>query len=202
MTILEQVHDEKATNVPGVDVVLAVDDSMKPLLDARALKLVGALHRRFWNRRREMLQRRARAGIAHSSTAIYAASSDHAANLATAATWQERLSQLQILSDVDETATDQIVATRGWADTESGVLVDGRAVPGCVFDLAITLSLVANRLRDGESPFIFSIPEPMDVTETKLWTDLLTLAEDRLGVERGVVRAGVLGDRLDGAHVA
>lgn len=202
MTILEQVHDEKATNVPGVDVVLAVDDSMKSLLDARALKLVGALHRRFWNRRREMLQRQARVGIAHPSTAIYAASSDCTANLATAATWQDRLSQLQILSDADETATDQIVATRGWADTESGVLVDGRAVPGCVFDLAVTLSLAADRLRAGESPFIFSIPEPMDVTETKLWTDLLTLAEDRLGVERGVVRAGVLGDRLDGAHVA
>lgn len=202
MTILDQVHDEQQANIAGVDVVLRVDETANAVLDRRALKLVGALHRRFWNRRREMLQRQARMGIDHPSTAIYAASSECVANLATAATWEDRLSELQTLADIENPTGDQIVATRGWADTESGVLVDGRAVPGCVFDLAVTLSLVADQLRASESPFIFSIPEPMDPTETKLWTDLLTLAEDRLGVERGVVRAGVLGERLDGANVA
>lgn len=202
MTILDHVHDEQSTKVPGVDVVLAADDEAIAVLDVRALKLIGALHRRFWNRRREMLQRHARVGITHPATVLRAASSDCVADLAAAPQWDQRLNEfLALSSNVDQLTGQQVVAIRGWADTESGVLVDGRAVPGCVFDVAVAVSMVADQLRAGESPFAFSIPEPVDELEAKLWSDLLALAEDRVGIERGVVRAGVIDGSLH-ANVA
>lgn len=193
MTVIDQVRDDQPLTVAGVDVVLNAQGRTQRVLDQRSLKIAGALHRRFWKRRREMLQNQARKGVTRNSIVEHGSMSSCVANVADAVTWDDRLLQFEKVANMGKWTGEEVVAIRGWSDTEPGVLVDGRAVPGSVFDVAIALSLVAEELREGRVPFTLSIPEPQDEAETALWRDLLALAEDRLGVERGIVRVGVLG---------
>ena len=79
------------------------------------------------------------------------------------------------------------IRVRGWGETEAGVLVDGRAVPGCVLDVAVAMSHGADLLRSGVEALIIEMPEASNFEELKLWADLISLAEDRLGLERGTV---------------
>ncbi len=180
---------------PGVDIVMPVPEGTSSrVLDGRTLKLIGALHRRFWGRRREMLLRRAQsdtdAGAAiwrHDTFATRVAdmTSDAAAD------WDGRVAQLDAVAelvDMESGTADGVIAVRGWEGTEPGVLVDGRAVPGCIFDLAVTMSLGADAFRNDEDPFSVAIPAPVDDEEAQLWLDLAELAHDRAGIDRGTVR--------------
>ena len=182
--------------VPGVDVVLqSKDGSDAAVLDQRTLKLIGALHRRFWSRRYEMLQRRMQETIDASdvhasheelSTADAALLADFTEQ--NAESWDERVHELNRLIESVQATDAGLVKIRGWEETEPGVLVDGRAVPGCVFDLAVSLSSSAEEFRDAQPPFVVAVREPADSVEDRLWVDLVALAEDRLGIERGVVK--------------
>jgi hypothetical protein len=183
-------------SVSGVDVVLrSQEGSDAAVLDSRTLKLIGALHRRFWNRRHEMLQRRTHVTGDH--LYIGASKERRPAEDATvvadfteqnAGSWDERVTELNRLIESVGAGETGLVKIRGWAETESGVLVDGRAVPGCVFDMAVSLSSSAEEFREGRVPFVLSVPESADSTEDRLWFDLISLAEDRLGVERGAAK--------------
>jgi malate synthase len=182
--------------VPGVDVVFqSREGSDAAVHDPRTLKLIGALHRRFWNRRHAMLQGRPQmvtdASVIEASkerrpTADPTLLADFTEN--NAGSWDERLNELNRLIESVQALDAGLVKIRGWAEIEPGVLVDGRAVPGCVFDLAVSLSSSASEFREGREPFVFTVPEPADSTEDRLWFDLIALAEDRLGVERGAVK--------------
>jgi len=59
MAVIDQAaaNSEQAWDpAPGVDIVMPVPDGIDDaVLDGRTLKLIGALHRRFWGRRRELL---------------------------------------------------------------------------------------------------------------------------------------------------
>ena len=183
MTMLEHVAPD--TTVPGVDIVFELLHA-EHAIDVRSLKLIGALHRRLWSRRRELLLAMKQSPGHGLETAAGPDQSNHLADL-TVATWDERLQQLMAIQSAEMDGR-QTVAIRGWSDSEPGVLVDGRAVPGCVFDVAVTLSMVTNELRNGTSPFTLTTPISRHAKEAQLWGDLLSFAEDRLGVERGVVR--------------
>lgn len=179
---------------PGVDVVMAMPhDADERLLDRRTLKLIGSLHRRFWDRRRDMLTHRARRGDGLAETAAHVEAGSVAVDLRDprADTWDRRIGMLStVASLVDEAETLDSrprVAIRGWDVTESGVLVDGRAVPGAIFDLAVTISLGAESFRREQDPFDVLIPKPADNEEAQLWSDLIDLAHDRAGVDRGTV---------------
>ncbi|MFT7475759.1 MAG: malate synthase [Verrucomicrobiales bacterium] len=182
--------------VPGVDVVFQSREASDAAVhDPRTLKLIGALHRRFWNRRHEMLQRRTQ--VVSDALAIGASKDQRPTADATlfadfteknVGSWDERVNELNRLIESVQSLDAGLVKIRGWADIEPGVLVDGRAVPGCVFDLAVSLSSSAVEFREGREPFVFTVPEPADSTEDRLWFDLIALAEDRLGVERGAVK--------------
>ena len=60
------------------------------------------------------------------------------------------------------------------------------------------MSLGAELLRNGETVFWVDVPEAEDADEFKLWSDLISLAEDRLGIERGTVKIRTVTSSDDG----
>lgn len=197
-------YGDPSADVPGVDIVLSTSDNAEAqLLDGSTLRLIGALHRRFWDRRREFLLRRAQAGDIAPPERVDDPSAFIDLGGPAGETWEGRVAEHLRLADVvdddaplaaDVQPTPQ-VAIRGWEETEPGVLVDGRAVPGCVFDVAVALSTAAEAFRSEASPFVITIPEPACADEAKLWTDLANVAQDRVGIERGTVEIEAITQR-------
>ena len=184
--------------VPGVEIVLPTDEAdARVLLDRRTLKLIGSLHRRFWSRRKDLLFGRAQSGcsVAPRYPTVESAeeSSVRVIDLAgpLAQTWDGRLClhrELGEMVEADPTPeVERRIAIRGWGETEPGVLVDGRSVPGCVFDLALALQSGADSFRRHDQPFVVSIPAATCAEEERLWSDLSNLAHDRTGIDRGTV---------------
>ena len=95
MTVIDQVRDDQPLTVAGVDVVLNAQGRTQRVLDQRSLKIAGALHRRFWKRRREMLQNQARKGVTRNSIVEHGSMSSCVANVADAVTWDDRLLQFE-----------------------------------------------------------------------------------------------------------
>ena len=196
---------------PVVDIVLpASEEELETVFDPNTRKLIGALHRRFWDRRRKLLQERATGKLdiepAFTSPEPAGTYGEVVADLRdNHADWEQRLSSFvslqTTLTDRPEHSPAAIVRVRGWEETEPGVLVDGRAVPSCIVDVAIAMSLAAPLLRKGVEALVVDIEESGDGAEAKLWGDLLQLAEDRTGVERGTVSLGTLIE-VEGAHAA
>src|SRR5205807_4236592 len=91
----------------------------------------------------------------------------------------------------DELATI-VVRPRGWHLDEKHVLVDGKRVAGGLFDFALYFFHCAQRQLDkGKGPY-FYLPKMESHLEARLWNDAFTLAQDRLGIPRGTIRATVL----------
>lgn len=184
----EEHHDTFGENVTGVELVLptAAHDSA---LNSAALRLVGVLQRRMWDRRRDMLQRRAMNTITAVPDPLDPIELDQAGvlDLMNAATWDVRLEGLR--AGVHALDSQQVVVrTRAWDEFESGVLVDSRSAIGPVFDVAVMAVAAVELLRNGDQQVLFLIPEPVDAAETKLWSELICLTEDRLGIDRGTIR--------------
>ena len=188
---------------PLTDIVFPGDeDELEAIFDRHTLKLVGSLHRRFWSKRREMLKTRATSEEVVKLTATPSLQPDVEfgeiiADLRSAAdSWTDRLDEMQSLRhEIDLHGIDAVppvVRIRGWEHTEPGLLVDGRAVPGCIVDIVVALRRGAELFREGEQAFTFDIPAPADSQEAKLWTDLFDLAHDRTGLERGTVSFGTI----------
>jgi len=190
-----RITEREYDPAPGVDIVMPVPAGTSArLLDGRTLKLIGVLHRRFLARRRELFSSRAQAGTnvdgpISQSEAAQASLADLTGDAA--ASWEGRVGQLEVVSSFVQTRSGDstpVVAIRGWEQTEPGVLVDGRAVPGCIFDLAVAMSVSADEFRREHDPFSVSIPMPLDDDEAQLWVDLGDFAHDRAGIDRGTIR--------------
>ncbi len=189
--------------VPMVDIVFPYEESdLDVVFVQRVRKLIGALQRRFWDRRREMLHARALgAEQASTETAHQAPSGMLLADFADPLLdWAARLKEYRTVvaasRGIDLDVDPSQIRIRGWNETEAGILVDGRAVPGCIVDVAVALVHTADSLRSGRQGFVIHVPTPSDTTEAKLWADLLNVAQDRLGIERGTVEFVVDGQPL------
>ena len=91
----------------------------------------------------------------------------------------------------EETAT-LVVRPRGWHLPERHVLVDGEPVSGSLFDFGLTFFHNAReQLERGTGPY-FYLPKLESHLEARLWNDAFVLAQERLGVPQGSVRATVL----------
>ena len=178
MSVIDRpVHfnDDAASAVPGVDIVLSTADSRHlALFDPRTLRLVGALHRRFWDRRRDVLLRGAQSGV----------TSDIGGSTSSS-TWDDRVDRLLEHAQSDEIVNE--IELRGWGETEPAVLVDGRAVPGCVLDLAVLLSSHADHLRQEDTTLTVTVPSPSSADEQRLYDDFVKTAQDRAGIDRGTL---------------
>ncbi len=81
---------------------------------------------------------------------------------------------------------------RGWHLFEKHMIVDGRQVPGGLFDFGLYFFYNAKPLIDmGSGPY-FYLPKMESHLEARLWNDVFNLAQDELGIPRGTIRATVL----------
>ena len=85
-----------------------------------------------------------------------------------------------------------LVRPRGWHLLEKNVLVDDSPVSASLFDFGVYLQRNAERLlARGSGPY-FYLPKLESHLEARLWNDAFCLAQDRLGLPRGTIRATVL----------
>ncbi len=92
-----------------------------------------------------------------------------------------------------------VVRPRGWHLDEKHVLVDGARVSGSLFDFALYFANCADRqLAAGRGPY-FYLAKMESHLEARLWNDAFNLAQDRLGVPRGTIRATVLIETIPAA---
>ena len=91
----------------------------------------------------------------------------------------------------DEIATLQI-RPRGWHLDEKHVLVDGERVSGGIFDFALAFFHNAKeQVARGAGPFYY-LPKIESHLEARLWNDIFCMAQDRIGMARGTIKATVL----------
>jgi malate synthase len=91
------------------------------------------------------------------------------------------------------------VRPRGWHLDERHVTVDGAAVSGGLFDFGIYLWHNAKAaIAAGSGPY-FYLPKLEGGAEAALWSDVFAFAEERLGLERGTIKATVLIETLPAA---
>jgi malate synthase len=91
----------------------------------------------------------------------------------------------------DEVAT-LFVRPRGWHLFEKHVQVDGREVPGGLFDFGLYLFHNATATRDiGTGPY-FYLPKLESHLEARLWAEVFRFAEESLGLARGTIKCTVL----------
>ena len=91
----------------------------------------------------------------------------------------------------EEVAT-LIVRPRGWHLPERHILVDGQPVAGSLFDFGLAFFHNAReQLERGTGPY-FYLPKLEGHLEARLWNDVFCWAQDRLGIDRGTIRATAL----------
>ena len=87
-----------------------------------------------------------------------------------------------------QTAT-LMVRPRGWHLPEKHVLVDGKPVPGALFDFALYFfHNAAELLKRGSGPY-FYLPKMQSHLEARLWNAVFLDAQALLRVPRGTVKA-------------
>jgi malate synthase len=85
-----------------------------------------------------------------------------------------------------------MVRPRGWHLEERHCVVDGRPVSASIFDFSLYLFHNARELMDRGSGPYFYLPKLESQAEARLWNDIFLLAQQRLGIPRGTIRATVL----------
>ncbi|MEU2952010.1 malate synthase A [Streptomyces xanthochromogenes] len=91
------------------------------------------------------------------------------------------------------------VRPRGWHLTEEHLEFDGRPAPASLVDFGLYFFHCAQRQIDaGHGPY-FCLPKLESRDEARLWNDIFVFAQERLGIPRGTVRAGVLIETITAA---
>jgi malate synthase len=85
-----------------------------------------------------------------------------------------------------------MVRPRGWHLTEKHVLVDGAPCSGSLFDFGLYFFHNARRLIERGSGPYFYLAKLESHLEARLWNDVFLFAQERLGLDRGVIKATVL----------
>ena len=101
-------------------------------------------------------------------------------------------------------STDQRLATivmrpRGWHLPEKHIEVDGEPVVGALVDFGLYFFNNAQELLDQGSGPYFYLPKMESHLEARLWDDVFSFAEERLGIPHGTVRATVLIETIPAA---
>ncbi len=91
----------------------------------------------------------------------------------------------------EKTAT-LLVRPRGWHLPEKHVLIDGKEIPGGLFDFGLYFfHNVKTLLEKGTGPY-FYLPKLESHLEARLWNDVFVLAQNELGIPLGTIKATVL----------
>jgi malate synthase len=85
-----------------------------------------------------------------------------------------------------------VMRPRGWHLPERHVVVDGSPAVGALVDFGLYFFHNAAELLDRGSGPYFYLPKMESHLEARLWNDVFTFAQERLGVPAGSIRATVL----------
>ena len=85
-----------------------------------------------------------------------------------------------------------LVRPRGWHLDESHMVVDGEPVSASLFDFGLYFFHNARELLERGSGPYFYLPKMESRHEARLWNDVFVAAQERLGIEKGSIRATVL----------
>jgi malate synthase len=97
-----------------------------------------------------------------------------------------------------QTAT-LMVRPRGWHLPEAHALLDGRPIPGALFDFGLYFFHNAKELvHQGLRP-AFYLPKMESHLEARLWNDVFLRAQEALGLPRGTIRCTCLIETLPAA---
>jgi malate synthase len=93
---------------------------------------------------------------------------------------------------LDDDVATLVVRPRGWHLVEKHATLDGSPVSASLFDFGLFVFHSARPLLDrGLGPYLY-LPKLESHHEARLWHDVFTLAEEKLGLGRGSIRATVL----------
>ncbi|MCC6313748.1 MAG: malate synthase A [Thermomicrobiales bacterium] len=98
----------------------------------------------------------------------------------------------------DETAT-LLVRPRGWHLPERHLRIDGAEASGSLVDFGLYFFHNARELIERGSGPYFYLPKLQGHREARLWNDVFTFAQQKLGIPHGSVRATVLVETLPAA---
>jgi malate synthase len=98
----------------------------------------------------------------------------------------------------DEVAT-LVPRPRGWHLPEKHITAGGEAVAGALVDFGLHAFHCVGRLHDRGRGLYLYLPKMEHHLEARLWEDVITFAEETLGVPRGTIRATVLIETLPAA---
>jgi malate synthase len=85
-----------------------------------------------------------------------------------------------------------LVRPRGWHLAEKHLLVEGKPMSGSLFDFGLYVFHNARRLRGKGMTPAFYLPKMESHLEARLWNDVFSFSEQRLGVPHGTFKATVL----------
>ncbi|MDQ2716638.1 MAG: malate synthase A [Chloroflexota bacterium] len=91
----------------------------------------------------------------------------------------------------EKTAT-LLVRPRGWHLLEKHVLLDGKPISGSLFDFGLYFFHNAKALLERGSGPYFYLPKMESYLEARLWNEVFVLAQEKLGILRGTIKATVL----------
>lgn len=92
-----------------------------------------------------------------------------------------------------------VVRPRGWHLDEHRIVVDGKPMSGSLVDFGLHVLHNARELiARGRGPY-FYLPKLENHLEARLWNDVFLLAQERLGIDRGTIRATVLIETITAA---
>jgi malate synthase len=101
--------------------------------------------------------------------------------------------------ELNEQTATLLVRPRGWHLPERHLLVDGQPVAGSLADFGLFMANSAKRKIDRGSGPYFYLPKTESHLEARLWNDAFNLAQDRLGIPRGTIKATVLIETIPAA---
>nr|WP_230469979.1 malate synthase A [Lujinxingia vulgaris] len=100
---------------------------------------------------------------------------------------------------LDENPATLMVRPRGWHLPEKHVLVDGQEISASLFDFGMYFFHNARELvQRGSGPY-FYLPKLESHREAALWNDVFLMAQQRLGIETGTIKATVLIETIHAA---
>jgi malate synthase len=92
-----------------------------------------------------------------------------------------------------------MVRPRGWHLVERHLAIDGVPIAGVLLDFGLYLFHNARAALDAGSGPYFYLPKLESRHEAALWSDIFSFAEERLGLERGTIKATVLIETIPAA---
>lgn len=92
-----------------------------------------------------------------------------------------------------------LVRPRGWHLDEKHFLVDGKAIPGGLFDFGLYLYHNVQELLSRQTGPYFYLPKIESHLEARLWNDVFVFAQEELGIKQGTIKATVLIETISAA---